>query len=195
MQVTEACRAEGERREGLSWKGGTVKRRKKKTVCSWSVAKSRPWWWWWPALLFIPSISVCVYRLSSSSRSSSSCCCGGGGNDDDGGHLHINESCRSHAADPIYFSGTTDRQERRGKASAGELPNYSKLQHFHLHIGPVRPATIVPVGFFLLFFFHILFHSLLLLLLLPLLLLLCATTTRSGVTLIGSSEFKGPVSS
>lgn len=48
----------------------------------------------------------------------------------------------------------TDRRSeaRQGEASAGELPNYSKLQHFHLHIGPVRPATIVPVGFFPPFF-------------------------------------------
>lgn len=68
----------------------------------------------------------------------------------------------------------TDRQA--GKASASELPNYSKLPHFHLHIRPVRPATIVPAVFSL-----------------PLL-PLHAPTTRSGVTLIGSGEFKGPVS-
>lgn len=67
----------------------------------------------------------------------------------------------------------TDRQA--GKASASELPNYSKLPHFHLHIRPVRPATIIPAVFSL-----------------PL--LLSAPTTRSGVTLIGNGEFKGPVS-
>lgn len=67
----------------------------------------------------------------------------------------------------------TDRQA--GKASASELPNYSKLLHFHLHIRPVRPATIVPAVFYF-----------------PL--VLRAPTTRSGVTLIGSGEFKGPVS-
>lgn len=67
----------------------------------------------------------------------------------------------------------TDRQA--GKASAYELPNYSKLPHFHLHIRPVRPATIDPVGFF--------FSP-------P---HLCrAPSTRSRVTLIGSGEFKIP---
>lgn len=75
---------------------------------------------------------------------------------------------------PFIFSGQTDRQA--GKASAGELPNYSKLPHFHLHIRPVRPATIVPVVFFQSPF------------------LLHAPTARSGVTLIGSGDFKGPVS-
>lgn len=113
---------------------------KKRTARGWSPDRTGPRWWL--ALLFTPSFLVCMYRLSGRLHSSSSC------SGDDGGHLHINESCRSHAADPIYFSGTTDRQEWRGKASAGELPNYSKLQHFHLHIGPVRPETIVPLLFF-----------------------------------------------
>lgn len=65
----------------------------------------------------------------------------------------------------------TDRQA--GEASASELPNYFKLPHFHLHIRPVRPATMVPAVFSL-----------------P---SSPCTTSRSGVTLIGSGEFKGPV--
>lgn len=40
------------------------------------------------------------------------------------GHLHINESCRSHAADPIYFSRQTDRQARQVPTSCWITSNY-----------------------------------------------------------------------
>lgn len=82
---------------------------------------------------------------------------------------------------------------RRGEARQGERRQLAELLQITAFPSPHRARQACnhrPTGVF----FHILFHSLLLLLLLPLLLLLGATATGSGVTLIGSGEFKGPVS-
>lgn len=87
------------------------------------------------------------------------------------GHLHINESCRSHAADPIYFSRQTDRQARQVPTSCRITPNYrisistSGLSGQQPSTQWVPPPTSPP--------------------LLP-------PTTRSRANLIGSGEFKIP---
>lgn len=94
---------------------------------------------------------------------------------------------------------------RRGEARQGKRRRVAELLQITAFPSLHRACQACkhrPSRFFFPFF-QILFHSLLLLLPLPpllsmplplLLLLLSATATRSGVTLIGSGEFKGPVS-
>lgn len=65
-----------------------------------------------------------------------------------------------------------------GPASVDTLPNYSKLPHFHLHIGPVKQVLIVAtfsLPFSLLLFFF------------PFL------SPPEGISVIGNGEFKRAV--
>lgn len=128
-------------------------------------------WPGWSAFSLTPGISVCVQTLAASATASTAASTAAAAATT--GSFTYKWMLPITRSWPYLFQ-RTDRQA--GKASASELPNYSKLPHFHLHIRPVRPATIVPAVFSL-----------------PL--LLSTPSTGSRVTLIGKGEFKGPVRS
>lgn len=90
----------------------------------------------------------------------------------DGGHLHINESCRSHAADPIYSGGRTGRPGKRQRTA--------ELLQITTFPSPHRPcqtsahrhhvfSSFLPCSFFLLLF------------------------PPEGISVIGNGEFKRAV--